>query len=206
MSTIKQIQANRLNALKSTGPRTLHGKGASSMNALRTGIDADSHVIAGEDPAAFQSLVNDYFERFQPSAPEQRALVETLISNDWLMRRLRKLEAQLWTHQWNAYEKGGHLNLEAPLADVFQGIHKTLARVQSRMNSAERNYHRALKHLQSLQPPAPPPQPADSKPAPRPNGFVPQTGSDDPLPLPKPVTINTQSTPHIAAPPPVTLK
>ena len=37
MSTSKQIAANRRNALKSTGPRTLLGKRRSSRNALKHG-------------------------------------------------------------------------------------------------------------------------------------------------------------------------
>jgi hypothetical protein len=39
MSTEAQINANRLNAQKSTGPRTPEGKAASSLNALKSGPD-----------------------------------------------------------------------------------------------------------------------------------------------------------------------
>jgi len=52
MPTQNQIQANRRNAQHSTGPRTAEGKAASSMNALKSGIDARSSVIPGEDAAA----------------------------------------------------------------------------------------------------------------------------------------------------------
>ena len=38
MASIRQIEANRFNAKKSTGPRTAEGK--SRMNALKSGIDA----------------------------------------------------------------------------------------------------------------------------------------------------------------------
>ena len=48
MPTDKQTEANRLNAQKSTGPRTAEGKARSSMNALQTGIDAKSLVIFDE--------------------------------------------------------------------------------------------------------------------------------------------------------------
>jgi len=82
MATQKQIEANRLNARKSTGPRTTAGKSVSRMNALKTGIDANSQVIRGEDPSALQLLTAEYYDRYQPSTPEQRALVDTLISSD----------------------------------------------------------------------------------------------------------------------------
>jgi hypothetical protein len=49
MASQKQTEANRLNAQKSTGPRGApsgpEGKAASSMNALKSGIDAKSQII-----------------------------------------------------------------------------------------------------------------------------------------------------------------
>ena len=63
MSSIKQQQANRLNAQKSTGPRTLQGKAVSRFDALKTGMDAESQIIPGEDPAAFQKLTEEYHQQ-----------------------------------------------------------------------------------------------------------------------------------------------
>jgi hypothetical protein len=68
MATLTQIEANRRNAQHSTGPRTAEGKAASSMNALKTGIDAQSSVIPGEDAAALVALT----ERL-PAAPTSAA-------------------------------------------------------------------------------------------------------------------------------------
>jgi len=56
MPTEAQINANRLNAQKSTGPVTPEGKARSSLNALKSGIDAWSHIIPGEDPAELEAL------------------------------------------------------------------------------------------------------------------------------------------------------
>src|SRR5690348_5251733 len=60
MATVAQIAANRLNAQKSTGPRSVDGKLASSMNALKHGIDAASVLIPGEDPALYERIAADY--------------------------------------------------------------------------------------------------------------------------------------------------
>ena len=49
MSSLRQIEANRLNSQKSTGPRSAEGKAAASMNALKSGIDAQSNIIRGEN-------------------------------------------------------------------------------------------------------------------------------------------------------------
>ena len=72
MATDKQIEANRLNAKKSTGPRSVAGKAVSSMNALKSGVDAKSDVIRGEDPADLQALTDAYMERYQPATIEER--------------------------------------------------------------------------------------------------------------------------------------
>src|ERR1039457_4640886 len=96
MSTAKQTDANRRNATKSTGPSSAEGKAASSQNALKTGIDAESLVIRGESRPTLEALTTRYLDRFQPSTPEQSVLVDALISADWLLRRLRKVEPDVW--------------------------------------------------------------------------------------------------------------
>jgi len=66
------------------------------MNALKTGIDAQSQLIRGEEPAALEELVAEYHGRFRPTTPEQRMLVDTLVDCEWLLRRFRAVETQLW--------------------------------------------------------------------------------------------------------------
>src|SRR5262245_64783995 len=118
MSTRKQIDANRRNALKSTGPRTAEGKSASSMNALKTGIDARSQVIRGEDPDALRQLTDGYYDRYRPATPEQRALVDTLISSEWLLRRLRLAESHLWEHFFERMDRWDS-ETAGPLGEAF---------------------------------------------------------------------------------------
>jgi hypothetical protein len=49
MSSFKQIEANRRNALKSTGPTTPEGKRRSRCNALRHGLTAETVIAALEN-------------------------------------------------------------------------------------------------------------------------------------------------------------
>ena len=99
MASSAQIEANRRNSQKSTGPRTGQGKAAARFNALKTGIHAESLVIPGENHADLNTLTAEYHERFQPSTPEQRLLVDNLVANEWQLRRLRKVESQVWSRQ-----------------------------------------------------------------------------------------------------------
>ena len=56
---------------KSTGPVTPEGKARSSLNALKSGIDAWSHIIPGEDPAQLEALTEQFLLHYQPADPIQ---------------------------------------------------------------------------------------------------------------------------------------
>jgi hypothetical protein len=99
MSTPRQIAANRLNAQKSSGPRSAQGKAASRANSLKTGLYARSQVIAGEDPAELRALAGQYFLRWEPATPEESFLVATLIDAEWLLRRYSLADAKIWDYQ-----------------------------------------------------------------------------------------------------------
>ena len=49
MASPAQMAANRANAQKSTGPRTLEGKQRASMSALKHGLAAQTVVLPHED-------------------------------------------------------------------------------------------------------------------------------------------------------------
>jgi hypothetical protein len=64
MTSFRQFGANRRNALKSTGPKSLEGKRMSRRNALRHGLTAET-VIDGlediEDYRGFEAaIISDY--------------------------------------------------------------------------------------------------------------------------------------------------
>ena len=72
MASQAQIEANRRNSQKSTGPATAAGKSASSLNALKTGTYAESLLIHGEDPETLDDLAREYTPPAAPSAPANR--------------------------------------------------------------------------------------------------------------------------------------
>ena len=166
MATIKQIDANRRNAQKSTGPATAEGKVRSSSNALKSGVYAESELIPGEDPAALAQLTSEYFDHHQPATPEARDLVDSLIRNAWLLRRLAAAEA----HVFNCDCPSCHKRFEGqPVSTIISTRYgheiKTLDFIQRRMNAAERNFHRSLKALHELESLQPPPAEPVAEPA-----------------------------------------
>jgi hypothetical protein len=88
MTTPNRIEANRLNAQNSTGPRSVEGKETVRFNAVQHGAYAESLVLPNEDPAALAELRRQYFDQFQPDTPAEDTLVTTIacsMSEEWLL-------------------------------------------------------------------------------------------------------------------------
>ena len=56
MTSFKQIEANRRNARRSTGPSTEQGKQRSRCNAVRHGLTAETVIGALEDADDYQAF------------------------------------------------------------------------------------------------------------------------------------------------------
>jgi hypothetical protein len=146
MATPAQITANRANAQLSTGPRTAEGKNASSRNALKLGIHAQSLVIPGEDPELLEELTREYELDLQPVGAVECALVETIVRSAWLMRRVSRIEAEVVRARLAAQQNPG----PHPLGDIYiddQATGKLFASLSRRYQALQRDYYRALKEI-----------------------------------------------------------
>jgi hypothetical protein len=139
MATPAQITANRANAQKSTGPRSVEGKSASRFNALKHGLDAASIVIPGEDPADYEALAADYLSDFRPQSTSEAFNVQTMLRADWQKRRLQRVEADLF--RTLLAESPGAALAAALLSESAAA--KLLARVQRQIAAFERTWYRA---------------------------------------------------------------
>ena len=93
MATEKQIQANRTNAKKSTGPRTDEGKSRASQNSLKHGLLARDAVVPGEDPADYEAQIAALEDDIQPEGAVECELVRQMADAQWRMRRLARIES-----------------------------------------------------------------------------------------------------------------
>ncbi len=92
MSSDKQLQANRLNATQSTGPRTPEGKARAALNSVRHGLLARSCVLPDEDREQFLALLAGREARYHPVGPEETYLVEQIACAQFRMERFLRIE------------------------------------------------------------------------------------------------------------------
>ncbi len=93
MATLMQIEANRANALNSTGPKTGGGKRRVSQNALKHGLLSRRLVLEDESPEEFQALVDDLHSALYPAGTLEFTLVEKVALAFWRQRRLIRAES-----------------------------------------------------------------------------------------------------------------
>jgi hypothetical protein len=101
MTSEKKAEANRRNALKSTGPKTPEGKAAVRLNALRHGLRSEEILLPGEDEQALRELNERLRDELQPVGELENHLVDRIVSAYWRLRRLGRVEAGIFT--WELY-------------------------------------------------------------------------------------------------------
>jgi len=101
MTSEKKAEANRRNALKSTGPRTPEGKAAVRLNALRHGLRSEEILLPGEDEQALRELGERLRDELQPAGALENLLVERIIASYWRLSRLGRVEAGIFA--WGLY-------------------------------------------------------------------------------------------------------
>jgi hypothetical protein len=101
MTSDKQAQANRRNALRSTGPKTPEGKAAVRHNATKHGLLSQEVLLPGEDAAALEELGERLRAELQPVGELEGLLVDRIIAAYWRLRRLGRVEAGIFA--WELY-------------------------------------------------------------------------------------------------------
>lgn len=151
-----KMDANRLNAQHSTGPRTPEGKARASLNATRSGLTGQVVVLPGEDLAIYQAFCREYFEEWRPKGPTEKNLVQSLADNQWRIHRAHAHELGVYA---NGLARFGN-RIEADRAEVHTALTGAVVEVEqsaqldrlSRHGSRiQRDFENTLKQLQQLQ-------------------------------------------------------
>jgi hypothetical protein len=103
MTSARKAEANRRNALKSTGPNTPEGKAAVRLNALRHGLLTQQILLPGEDEDVLRELDERLRAELQPVGELENLLVDRITAAYWRLRRLGRVEAGIFA--WELYQE-----------------------------------------------------------------------------------------------------
>ncbi len=134
----QQIDANRANARRSTGPRTESGKTHSAQNARVHGLcSRQLHLADDEEAAVFASLRDALSAELAPQGELELTHFEAILHSQWNPRRCRMNEADLLALHPNPFLNPDTCTALKTLA-IYNGRH-------------HRTVQRATKELKVLQ-------------------------------------------------------
>jgi hypothetical protein len=87
MASQAQINANRKNALKSTGPRTKEGKETVSQNAVKHGLCANRNVIKSESQEEYNMFKDEMIADLAPIGAMEYMLADRIVCLSWRLKR-----------------------------------------------------------------------------------------------------------------------
>jgi len=150
MATIKQIEANRLNAKKSTGPKTPAGKARSSRNAFIHGLSSQRPTVTIENSAEFNAFANKFMDQYEPLDPSEIFLVRRIACMAWRIQRAQCYETLVLDNLCCSIpEDDTRTDQEVfsqLLLDDFRN-HQTLAKLQRYETQLERSILRCMNEL-----------------------------------------------------------
>ena len=66
MASDKQLEANKANALKSTGPKTAQGKATARRNALKHGMTCEKENLFSNDARLYKNRLESWEKTTKP--------------------------------------------------------------------------------------------------------------------------------------------
>jgi hypothetical protein len=89
MITEAQLIANRINALKSTGPTSPEGKRVVRMNAATHGYAGHTVVLHSHEIPAYEEHFASFRSEYKPVGPTEQFLVQSLADLAWSAQQIR---------------------------------------------------------------------------------------------------------------------
>ncbi len=153
MTSDLQNEANRRNALLSTGPRTERGRRISSMNALRHGLTAQHVTVFDEEEEDFRRFHRELMRVLRPKGAMKAQLFERAVICAWRLRRVYRIETGLFGKARKSWTSGGP-TMAIDIDTVYTRLSSQrddLAKLSRYEASMERSLRRALLDLERRQ-------------------------------------------------------
>jgi hypothetical protein len=139
MPLAKSILEAAREEARSNGSGSTEGEAEHNDRELKSSIDPQSFVIAGEDAGALEVVIESYRQSYLPGTALEWFLVDSLIAADWEMRRMQKIRSELLRKEIAA---------GATLAEAYE--RPTMARLEKRRAAVERSFYRAYKEIEKI--------------------------------------------------------
>jgi hypothetical protein len=144
----RQLEANRRNALKSTGPRTPEGKLRASRNAVTHGLTARHEVLSIEDRAEYEALRAALISEHQPVGVQELLLVTQVAAAFQRIQRIHLAQVAIFEQHLDEDESATGGATLANSMTRHAAAYDVLRRYEATANSV---YFRSLNQLLKLQ-------------------------------------------------------
>src|SRR3954452_9218540 len=98
MTSLRQLEANRKNAQKSTGPKTPEGKARSRRSALKHGLAGDGLVMPEDQEEHAADRLKSWSSELRPGTAIERWLVERVVMETIRIDRCKRQMFALLTN------------------------------------------------------------------------------------------------------------
>ena len=152
----KQLEANRRNAQRSTGPRTDEGKKVSALNARRHNLTGQVTAMTDADRIMHDAFSASIVENLGPEGAMETQLAQRIATDSWRLNRISAVEDNLFALGHNAHSddietENPEIHAALTAAKVFQEESKQLQLLTLYEQRINRNIQKNLAILQALQ-------------------------------------------------------
>ena len=156
MISEKQLEANRRNAQRSTGPRTEEGKNVAALNARRHNLTGQVTAMTDADRIMHDAFSASIVENLAPEGAMETQLAQRIATDSWRLNRISAVEDNLYALGHNAHSadietENPEIHAALTAAKVFQAEAKQLQLLTLYEQRINRNLQRNLATLQALQ-------------------------------------------------------
>ena len=156
MISEKQLEANRRNAQRSTGPKTEEGKKVAALNARRHHLTGQVTTMTEADRIMHDAFSAAIVENLAPEGAMETQLAQRIATDSWRLNRISAVEDNLYALGHSA--KSDEIETEDPeihaamtAAKVFKAESKQLQLLTLYDQRINRNIQKNVAMLQALQ-------------------------------------------------------
>ena len=151
-----RAEANRANAVHSTGPSTAAGKAVSRLNATRHGLTSQVACMTWEDRDAFNEFCASLVTEYRPETAVETQLAQSIAEDQWRLNRARAIEHNIFalgsTASMPAIDSDDpQIDAALAQAQTFRDESRTFGLITLYEQRIHRNLQRNLDRLRQLQ-------------------------------------------------------